>query len=106
MLGLEHPLCHAAPCAAGRRAVLRGEGGGARYIVIEAELRISRRALRNRAMVAVAIAAFIAIFLFKAPFPAIVLGAGLLGWLGNATSGRAGSATGWATVRRGRRPSG
>lgn len=52
-------------------------------IVIEAGLRISRRALRNRAMVAVAIAAFIAIFLFKAPFPAIVLGAGLLGWLGS-----------------------
>lgn len=52
-------------------------------IVVEAGLRISRRALRNRAMVALAIAAFIAIFLFKAPFPAIVLGAGLVGWLGS-----------------------
>ncbi len=52
-------------------------------IVIEAGLRISRRALRNGAMVGVAIAAFVAIFLFKAPFPAIVLAAGLMGWLGN-----------------------
>lgn len=52
-------------------------------IVIEAGLRISRRALRNGAMVAVALAAFVAIFLLKAPFPAIVLGAGLVGWLGS-----------------------
>ena len=52
-------------------------------IVIEAGLRISRRALKNGAMVGVAVAAFIAIFLLKAPFPAIVLAAGLIGWLGN-----------------------
>lgn len=52
-------------------------------IVIEAGLRISRRALRNGAMVAVAVAAFVAIFLFKAPFPAIVLGAGVVGWFGS-----------------------
>jgi len=52
-------------------------------IVIDAGLRISRRALRNGAMVAVAIAAFVAIFLFKAPFPVIVLGAGLVGLLGS-----------------------
>ena len=52
-------------------------------IVIEAGIRISRRALRNGAMVAVAVAAFVAIFLFRAPFPAIVLGAGLVGWLGS-----------------------
>ncbi|AOO83030.1 chromate efflux transporter [Bosea vaviloviae] len=52
-------------------------------VVIEAGLRISRRALKNRAMVAVAIAAFIAIFLFKTPFPLIILAAGLIGWLGH-----------------------
>ncbi|KRE00140.1 chromate transporter [Bosea sp. Root381] len=52
-------------------------------VVIEAGIRISRRALRNRAMVMIAFAAFVAIFLFKVPFPAIVLGAGLLGWLGH-----------------------
>ncbi len=52
-------------------------------VVIEAGLRISRRALKNGAMVAVAVAAFVAIFLFKAPFPAIILVAGLIGWTGH-----------------------
>ena len=52
-------------------------------VVIEAGLRISRRALKNGAMVAIAVAAFIAIFLFKAPFPAIILAAGLIGWIGH-----------------------
>jgi len=52
-------------------------------VVVEAGLRISRRALKNRAMVAIAIAAFMAIFLFKAPFPAIILAAGIIGWAGH-----------------------
>ncbi len=52
-------------------------------VVVEAGLRISRRALKNGAMVAIAVAAFVAIFLFKAPFPAIILAAGLVGWLGH-----------------------
>jgi chromate transporter len=52
-------------------------------IVIEAGLRISKRALKNEAMVAIAIAAFVAIYLLRLPFPLIVLGAGLLGWLGH-----------------------
>ena len=52
-------------------------------VVIEAGLRISRRALKNQAMVAIAVAAFLAIFLFKAPFPAIIVTAGLVGWLGH-----------------------
>jgi chromate transporter len=52
-------------------------------VVIEAGLRISRRALKNGAMVAIAIAAFVAIFLFRAPFPLIILAAGLIGWIGH-----------------------
>lgn len=52
-------------------------------VVIEAGIRISRRALKNRAMVAVAIAAFIAIALLRLPFPLIILGAGLIGWAGH-----------------------
>ena len=55
-------------------------------VVIEAGLRISRRALKNRAMVAIAVAAFVAIFLFKVPFPAIILAAGLIGWIGHRLS--------------------
>lgn len=52
-------------------------------VVIEAGIRISRRALKNRAMVVIAIAAFLALFLFKAPFPLVILCAGIVGWLGS-----------------------
>jgi chromate transporter len=51
-------------------------------VVVEAVIRIGRRALKTRALLGLAIAAFIAIFFFEIPFPAIVAGAGLLGWLG------------------------
>jgi chromate transporter len=51
-------------------------------IVLEAVVRIGRRALRNAVMVALAAAAFVAIFVFDVPFPLIVLGAGLVGLLG------------------------
>ena len=48
-------------------------------VVVEAVLRIGRRALRNRFMVAIAAAAFLAIYCFKVPFPWIVAGAALIG---------------------------
>ena len=53
-------------------------------IVVEAVVRIGRRALRNWIMVAIAVTAFVAIFVFGAPFPWIVAGAGLLGYVGHA----------------------
>lgn len=56
-------------------------------IVTQAVIRIGSRAPRNRAMLAIAAAAFVAIFFFGAPFPLIVLVAGLVGYAG----GRAGS---------------
>ena len=49
-------------------------------IVIEAVLRVGKRALESRALVAVAAAAFVAIFFLRAPFPAVVGGAGVLGF--------------------------
>ncbi|WP_322417711.1 chromate efflux transporter [Mesorhizobium huakuii] len=52
-------------------------------IVIEAVIRIGRRALKNPAMVSIAVAAFIAIYALNVPFPLIILLAGLTGWLGN-----------------------
>jgi chromate transporter len=52
-------------------------------IVIEAVLRIGRRILKNGLMVALAALAFVAIFFLRAPFPLIVLGAGLFGLLGS-----------------------
>ncbi len=51
-------------------------------VVIEAVLRIGRRALANRALMAMAALAFIGIFVFQVPFPLIVLGAGVLGLAG------------------------
>ncbi|MES2045508.1 MAG: chromate efflux transporter [Pseudomonadota bacterium] len=57
-------------------------------IVLQAVVRIGGRALKNRVMLAIAGVAFIGIFFFGIPFPLIVLGAGLIGWLG----GRAGLA--------------
>jgi chromate transporter len=51
-------------------------------IVVQAVVRVGGRALKNRAMQAVAAASFVAIFAFGAPFPAIVLAAALVGWAG------------------------
>src|SRR5262245_59132321 len=51
-------------------------------VVVEAVLRIGKRALKNAAMVAIAVSAFVAIFLFEVPFPWIVFSAGALGFLG------------------------
>lgn len=63
-------------------AVFFGVKAAVLAVVVEAGLRISRRALKNRAMVVIAIVAFIGIYLFKIPFPIIILAAGLVGWLG------------------------
>ncbi|WP_316358716.1 chromate efflux transporter [Devosia sp.] len=51
-------------------------------IVVEAVLRVSRRALRNGVMVALAALAFIALFFFAVPFPLVVLTAGIFGYVG------------------------
>jgi chromate transporter len=51
-------------------------------VVAEAVLRIGRRALKNRTLVAISAAAFVAIFFFHVPFPLIVLGAALIGVIG------------------------
>ncbi|WP_417822803.1 chromate efflux transporter [Thalassospira lucentensis] len=51
-------------------------------IVVQAVIRIGRRALKNRAMLMIATTAFIAIFAFEVPFPLIILVAGLIGFSG------------------------
>ena len=55
-------------------------------IVLEAVMRIGRRALKNNVMLGLAAAAFVAIFAFDVPFPLIILTAALVGFFG----GRAG----------------
>src|SRR5437867_4576167 len=51
-------------------------------IVVDAVLRIGRRSLRHPLLVAMAAAAFVAIFAFHVPFPWIVLAAAVVGTLG------------------------
>jgi chromate transporter len=55
-------------------------------IVIEAVFRVGKRALKNRIMIGIAVLAFVGIFFLRIPFPIIVFGAGLIGFVG----GRAG----------------
>jgi len=51
-------------------------------IVLTAVIRIGRKALKNEVMWMLAALAFIAIYFFKVPFPAIILGAGVTGFVG------------------------
>ena len=51
-------------------------------IVLFAAYRIGSRALKNGVLWAISAAAFFAIFAFNVPFPAIVLAAGLIGYVG------------------------
>jgi chromate transporter len=53
-------------------------------VVLEAVLRVGKRAIRGRSMLAIAILAFIGIFLFSIPFPIIIAAAALTGLLGRA----------------------
>jgi chromate transporter len=55
-------------------------------VVLQAVVRIGSKSLKNRIMVGLAAAAFVAIFFFGVPFPIIVLTAGVIGFIG----GRAG----------------
>ena len=62
-------------------------------IVVEALLRIARRALKGNVDWLIAAAAFVAIFFLKVPFPVIVIAAALVGfWRGGAPLATSGSA--------------
>lgn len=50
-------------------------------IVLQALIRIGRRALKGTLMPALAVAGFIALFVFDLPFPLVVLGAGAIGYI-------------------------
>ena len=61
-------------------AIFLGVKAAVLVIVVEALLRISKRALKRGADWAIAAASFAAIFFFDAPFPLIILGAALIGF--------------------------
>src|ERR1700733_4408544 len=62
-------------------------------VVIEAVLRVGRRALKSKLAVVIAAAAFVALFFFAVPFPLVVAAAAILGFaadrLGYAMAGHA-----------------
>ena len=68
-------------------AVFFGLKAAVLAIVVHAVVRVGKRALRNRVMIALAAIAFVAIFFFNVPFPIIIIAAGVIGYFG-AKSGR------------------
>jgi chromate transporter len=58
-------------------------------IVLEAVVRIGKRSLKNNMMLGLAAAAFVGIFFFDVPFPIIIFGAALIGFLGSWSGSRA-----------------
>lgn len=50
-------------------------------IVIQAVIKVSKRGLTSPILVGLAVASFLALTFLGVPFPAVVLGAGVLGWL-------------------------
>ncbi len=74
------------------QAVFSGVQAAVAVIVIEALLRVGKRALKGRAALVLAALAFLALFLFDAPFPAVILIAGLWGYASAPNSSAAGEA--------------
>lgn len=52
-------------------------------VVVQAVIRIGKRVLENGMMLAIAVAAFVAIFFFDVPFPLVIAAAALIGILGD-----------------------
>ncbi len=51
-------------------------------IVVEAVVRVGKRALKNNVLRGIAALAFVALFAFHIPFPLVILAAGLIGFIG------------------------
>ncbi|MFI6423430.1 chromate efflux transporter [Promicromonospora sp. NPDC050880] len=62
-------------------AVFAGLAPAVLAIVVQAVLRVGKRALTSPALVVLAVLAFVALTFFAVPFPLVVLGAGVVGWL-------------------------
>lgn len=63
------------------QAVFLGLAPAVIAIVLSALITVSRRGLTHPLLVALAVASFVALTFVGVPFPAVVLGAGVLGWL-------------------------
>ncbi len=76
-LSMFYAVNHEQPAA---QALFFGVKAAIFAVVIDAVLRIGKRALKNRMMTGLAAAAFIAIFFFQIPFPLVILSAALTGF--------------------------
>ncbi len=63
-------------------AVFEGLKPAVLAIVVAAVIRIGRKALKNEIMWSISALAFGALFVLNVPFPFVVIGAGLIGWVG------------------------
>src|SRR5687768_8494408 len=61
-------------------AVFTGLAAAVLAIVVQAVVRVAQRALNSRALVVLAVLAFLCLFLFGVPFPVVVALAGVAGW--------------------------
>ncbi|MEQ8194872.1 MAG: chromate efflux transporter [Rhodospirillales bacterium] len=64
------------------QAIFFGIKAAVLAVVIQAVVRIGKNVLKNAAMISLAAFGFIAIFFFNVPFPIIVIGAGVIGYIG------------------------
>ncbi len=78
VLSLIYALLGAVPVVA---AIFFGLKCAVLVLVVEALLRVAKRALKSTAAYGLAVAAFAALFLFAVPFPIVVLTAALVGFL-------------------------
>jgi chromate transporter len=78
-LSIVYAVYHDTPVV---QAIFFGLQAAILAVVVEAVVRIGHRVLKNRVMVAIAAAAFVAVFFFRVPFPYLVLAAGLIGLIG------------------------
>ncbi|MBA2416130.1 MAG: chromate efflux transporter [Geodermatophilaceae bacterium] len=62
-------------------ALLAGLAPAVLAIVAQAVIRLGRRALGHPALVALAVASFLAIYVLRVPFPVVVASAAVIGWL-------------------------
>ena len=77
ILAIFYALHGEAPVA---QALLLGVKAAVAAIVLQAMIRLGRRALRDRSDLGIAVIAFAALFLFNLPFPVLIAGAALFGW--------------------------
>lgn len=77
-LSIAYALYGSTPTA---EALFLGVKSAVLAVVVEAVLRVGKRALKTRAAVVLAATAFLALFVFNTPFPIVILAAGLIGWL-------------------------